>query len=170
MLMLLDEQEATFRERALPEVILPLVAINACCAAAGSAASPILDEQSLARDQNWQRSRFGELEAFMVDFLVGGASAGESLRLKLQTPLFVSDALLEAARTQLAAELATAEQVHCAVPLELCFWLMACSTCHPQGALLNACCLELHKVALPELPTAVCTCRMLRRFALCRSS
>lgn len=72
---------------------------------------PVLDEQSLARDQGWQRSRFGELERFMVDFLVGGASAGESLRLKLQTPLFVSDALLEAAREQLAAELAAAEQV-----------------------------------------------------------
>jgi len=71
----------------------------------------VLDEQSLAGDQNWQRSRFGELEAFMVDFLVGGASAGESLRLKLQTPLFVSDALLEAARQQLEAELLAAEQV-----------------------------------------------------------
>ena len=47
----------------------------------------------------------------MVDFLVGGASAGESLRLKLQTPLFVSDALLEAARQQLEAERSTAEQV-----------------------------------------------------------
>ncbi len=47
----------------------------------------------------------------MVDYLVGGASAGESLRLKLQTPLFVSDALLEAARQQLEAERSTAEQV-----------------------------------------------------------
>ncbi len=47
----------------------------------------------------------------MVDFLVGGASAGESLRLKLQTPLFVSDALLEAARQQLEAELLAAKQV-----------------------------------------------------------
>ena len=71
----------------------------------------VLDEKSLARDQSWQRSRFGELESFMVDFLVGGASAGESLRLKLQTPLFVSDALLEAARQQLDAELSTAQQV-----------------------------------------------------------
>jgi hypothetical protein len=47
----------------------------------------------------------------MVDFLVGGAAAGESLRLKLQTPLFVADALLEAARAQLASELCTAESV-----------------------------------------------------------
>ena len=77
---------------------------------------PVLDEKSLAGDQNWQRSRFGELEAFMVDFLVGGASAGESLRLKLQTPLFVSDALLEAARQQLAAELSAAEQVRVLIP------------------------------------------------------
>lgn len=47
----------------------------------------------------------------MVDFLVGGGAAGESLRLKLQTPLFVADALLEAARQQLSSELVTAEQV-----------------------------------------------------------
>ena len=73
----------------------------------------------------------------MVDFLVGGASAGESLRLKLQTPLFVSDALLEAARTQLAAELATAEQVHCKVALKLCFWLPACFACHLQIAIMG---------------------------------
>ena len=72
---------------------------------------PVLDEQGLARNEHWQRSRFGKLEQFMVDFLVGGASAGESLRLKLQTPLFVSDALLEAARQQLEAERAAAEQV-----------------------------------------------------------
>jgi len=78
---------------------------------AGGNSLPVLNEQSLAGDQNWQRSRFGELEAFMVDFLVGGASAGESLRLKLQTPLFVSDALLEAARQQLEAELLAAKQV-----------------------------------------------------------
>lgn len=59
----------------------------------------------------------------MVDFLVGGASAGESLRLKLQTPLFVSDALLEAARQQLEAERSTAEQVrllvHACCPVRL---------------------------------------------------
>ena len=81
------------------------------CHCAGSEAMPMLDEQGLARNEHWQRSRFGKLEQFMVDFLVGGASAGESLRLKLQTPLFVSDALLEAARQQLEAERAAAEQV-----------------------------------------------------------
>ena len=65
----------------------------------------------------WQRSRFGELERFMVEFLGGGGPGGgggggsESLRLKLQTPLFVADALLDAAARQLAGELATAQQV-----------------------------------------------------------
>lgn len=70
-----------------------------------------LDEEALARSGQWGESRFGELERFMVDFLVGGGAAGESLRLKLQTPLFVADALLEAARQQLSSELSTAEQV-----------------------------------------------------------
>ena len=56
-------------------------------------------------------SRFGELERFVADFLTGGPAAGESLRLKLQTPLFVADALLDAAGQQLAAERATAQQV-----------------------------------------------------------
>ncbi|EIE21598.1 hypothetical protein COCSUDRAFT_30102 [Coccomyxa subellipsoidea C-169] len=69
-----------------------------------------LDEEALARSGQWGESRFGELERFMVDFLVGGGAAGESLRLKLQTPLFVADALLEAARQQLSSELSTAEQ------------------------------------------------------------
>ncbi|BDA44834.1 probable transmembrane GTPase FZO-like, chloroplastic [Coccomyxa sp. Obi] len=69
-----------------------------------------LDEEMLARSNQWSDSRFGDLERFMVDFLVGGAAAGESLRLKLQTPLFVADALLEAARQQLSSELSTAQQ------------------------------------------------------------
>lgn len=70
-----------------------------------------LDEEALGRSGQWSDSRFGDLERFMVDFLVGGAAAGESLRLKLQTPLFVADALLEAARQQLSSELSTAQQV-----------------------------------------------------------
>ncbi|CAL8469427.1 g8968 [Coccomyxa elongata] len=69
-----------------------------------------VDEEVLARSGQWSDSRFGDLERFMVDFLVGGAAAGESLRLKLQTPLFVADALLEAARQQLSSELSTAQQ------------------------------------------------------------
>lgn len=74
-------------------------------------APPAPDLERLAGDPQWQRSRFAELERFMVEFLVGDSGAGgESARLKLQTPLFVADALLEAAAQQLAAELATAEQ------------------------------------------------------------
>ena len=98
---------------------------------AGGEAMPVLDEQGLARNEHWQRSRFGKLEQFMVDFLVGGASAGESLRLKLQTPLFVSDALLEAARQQLEAERAAAEQVTCEELCLLCLDLVSQSEHEP---------------------------------------
>lgn len=52
--------------------------------------------------------RFGEFEKFVYEFLIGssngGRSSGEGLRLKLQTPLFVADALMEAAGRQLEAE------------------------------------------------------------------
>jgi hypothetical protein len=72
------------------------------------------DPAALAGSGQWAGSRFAQLEGFMADFLAGGPGAGESLRLKLQTPLFVADALLDAARRQLAAELATAEQVRVA--------------------------------------------------------
>jgi hypothetical protein len=63
-------------------------------------------------------ARFGDFERFIYDFLVGGSGKegdpkgsgiGEGLRLKLQTPLFVADALVAAAGRQLAAELAAAE-------------------------------------------------------------
>lgn len=68
--------------------------------------------QRLAEDSQWRASRFGALEDFIFDFLVGGGrAAGEAVRLKLQTPLFVADALLEAAGQQLAAELETAKEV-----------------------------------------------------------
>lgn len=69
--------------------------------------------------------RFGEFEKFIYDFLVGSDASGtssssssggdssikggEGLRLKLQTPLFVADALMEAARVRLDGELAAAE-------------------------------------------------------------
>lgn len=42
---------------------------------------------------------------------MGGARAGERVRLKLETPLFVADALLAAAGLQLQNELATAVEV-----------------------------------------------------------
>ena len=65
----------------------------------------------LQQDQRWDASHYGNLEQFIYDYLVGGASAGESVRLKLQTPLFVADALLQAAQQQLTQELQTATQV-----------------------------------------------------------
>jgi hypothetical protein len=64
--------------------------------------------------------RFGEFEKFIYDFLVGSEAAasgaggslhgGEGLRLKLQTPLFVADALMEAARVRLEAQTAAAKR------------------------------------------------------------
>ena len=83
---------------------------NANCFGAGSILSSA-DEEALSGNQAWEASRFGELERFILDFLVGGASAAESVRLKLQTPLFVADALLGAAAQQLAEDLTAAEQV-----------------------------------------------------------
>ena len=167
-----DRQESVRCNRAgaKPKAVVPFSALSGCCAATGSTALPVLDEQSLARDQNWQRSRFGELEAFMVDFLVGGTSAGESLRLKLQTPLFVSDALLEAARTQLAAELATAEQVHCGLPLKLCFWLPACIACHLQIAIMECLVRQLPQDCTATESCGSCMCRMQLRCGRCRNS
>jgi hypothetical protein len=56
--------------------------------------------------------RFGEFEKFIYDFLVGtepSAGGGEGLRLKMQTPLYVADALMEAARLRLQGELSAAE-------------------------------------------------------------
>jgi len=77
----------------------------------GAPPPPPADPERLSTDPAWQRSRFGELERFVAGFLGGG----ESARLKLQTPLFVADALLGAAGAQLAAELAAAEQARAAV-------------------------------------------------------
>ena len=69
------------------------------------------DKQALEGDSKWKASRFGPLEQFILDFLIGGASAGESVRLKLQTPLFVADALLDAGRQQLDDDLQAAQEV-----------------------------------------------------------
>jgi len=69
------------------------------------------DKEALRGEPEWEGSRFGKLESFILEFLVGGSSAGESVRLKLQTPLYVADALLEAASQQLADDLTAAEQV-----------------------------------------------------------
>ncbi|GMH39991.1 hypothetical protein BSKO_07895 [Bryopsis sp. KO-2023] len=63
-------------------------------------------------DANWKESRFQELEEFIFGFFSGesGAFSGESVRLKLQTPLFVADALMDACGRQLENELASAEK------------------------------------------------------------
>ena len=66
----------------------------------------------LQKDQRWDASHYGNLEEFIFDYLSGGASAGESVRLKLQTPLFVADALLQAARKQLNEQLEVAAKVY----------------------------------------------------------
>ncbi|KAF8065743.1 hypothetical protein HT031_002803 [Scenedesmus sp. PABB004] len=75
------------------------------------------EDDLLAEQPGWRGSRFGEFEKFIYDFLVGApgpdgapaARGGEGLRLKLQTPLFVADALMQAAGARLAAEVAAAE-------------------------------------------------------------
>lgn len=72
-------------------------------------------------------NRFGEFEKYIFDFLVGTPQSdvtntqnntqcntatngvGEGLRLKMQTPLYVADALLEAARLRLEGELSSAQ-------------------------------------------------------------
>jgi len=80
----------------------------------------------MSEDSQWTNSKFGSLERFIYEFLVGdsnttaapssssgvgrGAVGGERARLKLQTPLFVADALLEASRQALVAELEIAKQ------------------------------------------------------------
>ena len=78
----------------------------------GCLAGPLESSGSgqLQKDQRWDASHYGNLEQFIYDYLVGGASAGESVRLKLQTPLFVADAILQAAQRQLVEELQTATQ------------------------------------------------------------
>ncbi len=73
-------------------------------------------DQVLVNDSRWARSQFGVLERFMRDFLAGGAGGSESMRLKLQTPLYVAAALLDAARKQLEADLALAQQVRGSIP------------------------------------------------------
>jgi len=80
-----------------------------------------------SQTKNQPPTRFGDFERFIYDFLVGGtptpaapaadgtapqqqrSGIGEGLRLKLQTPIYVADALVNAAGRQLAAEIAAAE-------------------------------------------------------------
>lgn len=79
---------------------------------AGAGALTPAEQGRLAADPRWAASRFESLESFICEFLMGsGSSSGESVRLKLQTPLSVADALLDAAGRQLdqEAEVAAAD-------------------------------------------------------------
>ena len=69
------------------------------------------ERSQLQSNSAWVDSRFSALEGFISAYLAGGASAGEGVRLKLQTPLFVSEALLDTAQKQLSDLLTTAEEV-----------------------------------------------------------
>ncbi|KAG7669644.1 hypothetical protein Ndes2437B_g05823 [Nannochloris sp. 'desiccata'] len=66
----------------------------------------LTEQKQLAKDQRWHASRFEGLEGYVRDFLLGTGveSSGESVRLKLKTPLSVAEALLEAAVSALEAE------------------------------------------------------------------
>eukprot|EP00210_Caulerpa_lentillifera_P008584 g8188.t1 len=72
---------------------------------------PSLNSDDLDQDPRWISSRFSELESFMSEFFSSaeGAASAESVRLKLQTPLYVADALLDASKRQLANERIAAE-------------------------------------------------------------
>lgn len=88
------------------------LALDAKLAVDDGSAGPLESSGSgqLQKDKRWDASHYGNLEQFIYDYLVGGASAGESVRLKLQTPLFVADAILQAAQRQLVEELQIATQ------------------------------------------------------------
>ena len=66
----------------------------------------------LERDDRWRSSRFAPMEEFVAEFFSGqgGAASAESIRLKLQTPLYVADALLNASGRQLKNERFAAEK------------------------------------------------------------
>jgi small GTP-binding protein len=69
------------------------------------------EQMCLSVEPSWKASRFEELESFVLDFLLGGpdgSATGESVRLKLTTPLSVAAALLDAAEKQLETDLEVA--------------------------------------------------------------
>ena len=104
-----------------------------CGRTAGAGGDSEAAAARLAADPRWPGSGFQELESFIFRFLSGAAGGGgegggggagpsegrggaaavggESVRLKLQTPLFVADALLDAAGAQLGAEEELAQKV-----------------------------------------------------------
>jgi len=80
------------------------------------------DAALLAQNPDWESSGFAAFERLIYAFLVGSGSqhqgssedpllsgTGEGVRLKLQTPLFVADALIGAAGQRLQAELSAAK-------------------------------------------------------------
>ena len=71
------------------------------------------DDLELLESPLWQKSGFADLEALLLQYLVGSGpnNISESVRLKLQTPLAVADALLGASQQQLQGDLASAEKV-----------------------------------------------------------
>ena len=76
----------------------------------GNASTSQQQRQQLQSNPAWEASRFGDLETFIFDFL-SGTAGGEGVRLKLQTPLNISQALLDAATQQVQDDLEVAKQV-----------------------------------------------------------
>lgn len=68
-----------------------------------------VDVDELRTSEEWAESRFERLEQFLVVFLGGQGGGGEVVRLKLQTPISVALALLEAAERQIAGQLRAVE-------------------------------------------------------------
>ena len=83
-----------------------------CRYALGDTGAGILtagEKEYLSTSQLWTSSRFENLESHVRDFLLGGTDGdgtSQSLKLKLQTPLFVAEALMEACTSQIESELA----------------------------------------------------------------
>jgi small GTP-binding protein len=83
-----------------------------CRYALGDTGAGILtpgEREYLSTSQQWKSSRFESLESHVRDFLLGSTAdsgTSQSLKLKLQTPLFVAEALMDASKTQLESELA----------------------------------------------------------------
>lgn len=83
-----------------------------CRYALGDTGAGILtagEKEYLSTSQLWTSSRFENLESHVRDFLLGGTDGdgtSQSLKLKLETPLFVAEALMEACTSQIQSELA----------------------------------------------------------------
>jgi hypothetical protein len=70
----------------------------------------VVDKDLLQGNSDWKSSGFGQLEEFIRKFLEGSTDAGaERLRLKLDTPLGIGMALLNASDRQLSADIVIAD-------------------------------------------------------------